>query len=62
MVKEIKWNNTYFDNFIVASIYPPKIFFHFQISIYLLQITPLQGKENFPLVGPTSGCYWWAVP
>ena len=41
---------------------PSKDFFHIQTSIYLLQIIPLQGKENFPLVGPTSGCYWWAVP
>ena len=62
MIKEIKWNNFFFDKFILASIYPPMIFFHIHISIYLLQITLLQGKQNFPLVGPTSGYFWWAVP
>ena len=51
MVKEIKWNNTYFENFIVASIYPPKIFFSFpDFNLFIANYSPT-GQREFPSGG-----------
>ena len=60
MVKEIKWNNTNFENFIVASIYPPKIFF---IYLFIANYSPT-GQREFPSGGTNIRVLsvGWAVP
>ena len=61
-VKKINWSNTYFEIFILASIYPLKIFFISRFQFICCKLLPYRAKRISLWWNQHQGVIGWLTP